>query len=98
MGKTLKILLWILAIPAISMAAIIQIPLWIYGLRKDYGFIPLENGKKVRVSSWGWWWYRLIRSVPIRSNWCRDCHKKIDSATETDLCTCAFELDMKGVV
>jgi hypothetical protein len=57
-----------------------------------------KNRTRVRIGSLAWFWYRMVLSRPAFINWCMDCHKPIDSfdGVNTNLCTCAFELDMKG--
>lgn len=64
-------------------------------------YIRLDDDKRTRVKIGGlkWFWYRIVKSTPVYFPWCLDCHKFYDTfnGNDIDLCTCAFELDMKGM-
>lgn len=57
----------------------------------------LENDTQVDVGGWRWWWYRIMLGYRTAKR-CPDCHKIIDSVHTTNLCECAHDIDMKGMV
>ena len=67
-------------------------------MSKHYMRLDDSNRTRIKVGGFRWFWYRIILSRPAFINWCIECHKPIDSTKTTDLCTCAFELDMKGMI
>ena len=95
MGKTLST--YVVAIGAAPLFGLGQLLAWsFYGAWADEGYLILEDDKRVRVGGWRWWWYRLMLGYATAEH-CPDCHKVIDSIHTTNLCECAYKLDMKGV-
>lgn len=86
-----------LAIAVMPFLGIVFTLLWLTTGRKyDNGNLILANDKQIKIGGWKWFWYRLLLSHPTAER-CEDCHKIIDSIHTTNLCQCAFELDMKGI-
>jgi hypothetical protein len=91
------ILTYIVAIGALPMFGMAHLAVWLFwGAWTHSNWFYLENGQHVKNGGWKWFWYRLMLGYqPTKC--CSDCGKIIDSAYITDLCQCAFNLDMRGM-